>query len=117
MSQENNNLIDVDGGLARTRGNKKLYVRMLGMFLSGQEFDHFEAAITEGDLGKAGDAAHTLKGVTGNLSLTALYEQSAALMQKLRQDELDEALIAAYHDTYALTRAAVADTIARLSAE
>ena len=117
MSQDIKKYVDVDGALARMRGNKKLYVKMLGMFLAGKEFENFEAAIAENDLGKAGDLAHTIKGVTGNLSLTALFEQSAALMQQLREGTFDQALVDAYRETYALTRGFVTQTIEQLGAE
>ena len=34
--------IDLDTGLGRIRGNKKLYKRMLGMFAASEEFGKLE---------------------------------------------------------------------------
>ena len=103
MSQEYMKYINVDEALVRMRGNKKLYVKMLDLFLSVNEFTQFEEAIKQGDLNKAADVAHAIKGMTGNLSLTALFEQSEILMRQLRQGELDQNLIADYRDSYTIT--------------
>jgi HPt (histidine-containing phosphotransfer) domain-containing protein len=117
MSQDIKQYIDVDDALLRMLGNKKLYVKTLNMFLAGKEFENWEAAIAENNLGKAGELVHTLKGVAGNLSLTALFDQSAQLMQKLRQGELDAAMIETYRETYRLTRDFTREAIKQLSAE
>lgn len=117
MSRDMKQYIDVDDALIRMFGNKKLYAKTLNMFLAGKEFENLEAAIAENNLGKAGELIHTLKGVAGNLSLTALFDQSAQLMQKLRQGEFDLAMIETYRETYRLTCGFTREVIEQLSAE
>lgn len=97
------NYIDVDAALARTRGNKVLYCRLLGMFLGSKEFDSFEAAISTGDYEQAGQVAHGIKGMTGNLALMPLSKVSETLMHQLRQGIFDEKLYAEYKEVLAGT--------------
>ena len=65
-----NEYIDTAEGLARIRGNEKIYARMLGLFQQSEEFGKFEEAIASGDMNAAADVAHAIKGMTGNLSLS-----------------------------------------------
>ena len=97
------NCINVKEGLSRVRDNKKLYRRMLGMFLESGEFASLEEYLAQKDFPKAADSAHTIKGITGNLSLTALFNISTKMMEDLRQgvtsDEAEASLRAAYSQT------------------
>jgi HPt (histidine-containing phosphotransfer) domain-containing protein len=95
--------VDMDEALARVRGNKKFYRRMLGLFLTSGEFAALDEALAAADYGRAADVAHGIKGMTGNLSLTALFKTSARMMDTLRQGHLDEDALADYRDAYALT--------------
>jgi HPt (histidine-containing phosphotransfer) domain-containing protein len=99
--------VNIDEGLKRLRGNKAIYVRMLKLFLAGEEINNFEAAINGGDLKEAANIAHAIKGVAGNLSLTKLYELSAQLMAKLRAGERNEAMIEDFRTVAANTRESV----------
>jgi len=76
---------DVNEALDRVMGDQDLYVMMLGMFLSSvaenpispEDFD-------AGDLDSLTKRVHTLKGVTGNLGLTPLfngYTESLGLLR------------------------------------
>jgi len=109
--------IDEKEALARIRGNVKLYKRMLSLFLEGKENDDFEQAVAEGDLQKAGDLAHTIKGVAGNLSLKPLFELSAELMGQFRSSALDQGTLEAYRDAWVKTREAVEQLVARYQQE
>jgi len=88
--------IDVETGLGRVRGNKALYGRMLQLFLSSAEFDALEANLAEGDLAKAGEVAHAIKGMTGNLGLEKLFTLSSGLVTQLREGAADEAALGEY---------------------
>ena len=96
--------INVKEGLARVRENKKLFRRMLGLFLESGEFAAFEDSLMQKDYAKAADAAHAIKGMTGNLSLTEVYKISAKMMEELRQGVASEESYAAYKVAYAQTR-------------
>lgn len=109
--------VDIDTALGRIRGNKKLYAKMLGMFLQSPEFDALEAALQANDYEKCGEAAHAIKGITGNLSLMALFETSTELMNQFRANGYQEETLAAYRDALEKTRPIVEDLIAQFNAE
>jgi HPt (histidine-containing phosphotransfer) domain-containing protein len=109
-------LINTDSGLQRLRGNKKLYRRMLQMFLDGPECGQLEDALAGADPAAA-DAAHTVKGLAGNLSLDLLFETSAVLMNELRAGAAAPAAEAAYRDALVRTREAVRALIAEWETE
>ncbi|MCH5252968.1 MAG: Hpt domain-containing protein [Lachnospiraceae bacterium] len=82
---------DIDEGLERMMGNVSLYERMLGKFLDvmkdstvadGFEKEDYEALIHE---------THTIKGTTGNLSLTPLYEAYSEIVRLLREEQMEQA--------------------------
>ncbi len=104
--------IDVEGGLARLRGNEKLFKKMLMMFLASEEMAKFEAAMAADEYAAAGDIAHAIKGMSGNLSLTKVYETSAELMVQLRQGPADAALLAEYREAIEKTLEYVKEYIA-----
>ena len=58
--------------------------KYLGMFLKDETFAALEQAMGADDMEAAFTAAHTLKGVTANLSLTRLQQLSSALTEDLR---------------------------------
>ena len=88
--------VNLDEGMGRVRGNKKLYKRMLGMYLAGKEFEMLETALAEGNLTAAADVAHAIKGMTGNLSLTAVFNLSTQMMMELRTGAYNKEL----HDSF-----------------
>ena len=83
---------DTAEGLARCYGNEALYLRLIGMVVNENNFEKLEKAIAENDLDGAFEAAHALKGVLGNLSLTPMYEKSSEITEHLRvRREMDYA--------------------------
>ena len=71
-------------GLSRCYGNEMLYLRLVGMIPAEANFDKLKEAIDKGDLNAAFEAAHALKGVLGNLSLTPMYKKSVEITELLR---------------------------------
>ena len=71
------NGIDYDGAMERFGGNAELYERLALKFLDDTHFAALEQALAGGDVDTAVREAHTLKGVAGNLSFTALYEAAS----------------------------------------
>ena len=94
--QDTMQIINLEEGLSRIRGNKALYVKMLGMFLDNKEIGLFEKNLAENDLAQAADIAHAIKGMTGNLSLISLSAVSSDLIDSLRKGVRDQALIDRY---------------------
>ena len=74
--------IDVPNALERFMGNETLLERFLKKFLDDTNYEKLAAAIAAGQQEAALTAAHTLKGISGNLSMTELFalltEQVAA---------------------------------------
>ena len=60
-------------GLARCFGNEALYLKLVATIPGEGNFDKLKDSIAAKDLKTAFEAAHALKGVLGNLSLTPLY--------------------------------------------
>lgn len=75
---------NVDEGLARCMGNESFYLRLVESVKDEKGFDELKRAIGEGKLDEAFSAAHALKGVLGNLSLTPLYEPMCEITELLR---------------------------------
>ena len=66
--------IDVAGALERFMGNDALLERFLKKFPDDPNYGKLTAAIANQDQEAALTAAHTLKGVCGNLAMNQLFE-------------------------------------------
>ena len=80
--------IDVASALERMMGSEALLERLLGKFLDDPQYSALRAALEAGDADRAVSAAHTLKGVCGNLSMTGLYGQFTRQVDALRAGDL-----------------------------
>ena len=78
---------DVESGLSRCVGNEALYLKLVGMGLGDAKFEELGTALNAGNLDKAFEFCHALKGVIGNLALTPLYDALSDLTEKLRARE------------------------------
>ena len=75
---------DVNEGLGRMMNNEAFYVRLVGMALDDRNFAKLENAIAAEDLDTAFEAAHALKGILANLSLTPMTKTASELTELLR---------------------------------
>lgn len=77
------NTINTHVGLAVANGNKSLYVKLLGRFVSGQEdfVERFKKARLKQDKEEATRFAHTLKGSAGNIGASTLQGYADQLEQ------------------------------------
>lgn len=105
------NYIDVDSALSRLGGNNSLYEKLLAKFENNVDIQGFDEAIKAGDFKAAGDIAHTAKGVAGNLSLMAFFDQSVIVMNQLRNEEYDEGSVKEFKELFAETITAINDYI------
>ena len=78
---------DVDEGLTRCLNNEDFYLRLVAKALADGNFDGLKKAVDAGDFGAAFEAAHALKGVLGNLSITPLYDMASNITELLRANE------------------------------
>lgn len=78
-------------------------------FLSDQSFQLLESSLKEENYEDAFRAAHTLKGVSQNLSFTKLYHSNHEITEALRTKNYDQAhqLLATVAADYAQTAAAI----------
>ena len=81
--------MDIDSTLARFANNEALMMRFLLGFPKDPTMQSLRDAVAAGDREAMKVAAHSLKGLTGNLGLTPLFEASTQLMNTLRQTEDD----------------------------
>lgn len=99
--------IDIDETLRRFCGNEQLWVKFIKKFPDDPCIGGLREAMDTGDCQQMLHSAHTLKGVSGNLGFTHLYESCSALVTALRNDdqegvpELFKRLEADYKDVIA----------------
>ncbi len=78
---------DNSAAMGRFFGNEGMYLRFLDMFFQDESFQQLENALDAGDLKDAFAAAHTLKGVAGNMGLTPFYKAVCVIVERLRTEE------------------------------
>ena len=76
---------DVDGALARFIG--ELYRRCLYTAATDQNFELLPETLRSGEMGRAFECAHTLKGMLANMGLTPLYDIVVRIVEPLRAGE------------------------------
>lgn len=79
--------VDYATTMARFMGNETLYLRLLDMLFQDDNLQKLGDSLASGDLTRAFEAAHTLKGVVGNMGLTPLYDMVCAMVEPLRAKE------------------------------
>lgn len=84
--------LDLNGALDRFMNNEALLERFLAKFPADPNHDRLTAAVAAGDKEGALTAAHTLKGVCGNLSMTALFELLTRQVAAFRADDWEGAV-------------------------
>lgn len=72
--------------------SEALVKKFVGKFLADQSFSSLESTLKAKDYEEAFRAAHTLKGVSQNLSFTKLYQSSHEITEALRTKNYDQAL-------------------------
>ncbi len=86
--------LDVDAGLRLTRNREKLYLSLLGKYVTNQrDFAvQLEAALSSSDWETAVRLAHTLKGVSGQIGAASLSTMGQLIEHALKQREPPEVL-------------------------
>ena len=81
---------NTEEALKRCFGNEAFYLQLINMAYEDQSYEKLEEALKANDLAAAFEAAHALKGVLGNLSLTPLYNPVSEITELLRaRTEMD----------------------------
>jgi HPt (histidine-containing phosphotransfer) domain-containing protein len=103
------NIVYVDAveGQKRVMNNVKLYHRLLTKFKTENNLDELTVALNAGDYEKAQVAAHTIKGIAANLSLSELYKQSLDVETQIK----GKSVVPGAMDTLSACFAATLDAI------
>lgn len=83
--------VDVEDALQRFMGNEGLFNRMIKKLPPAVKDLQVIQYLEAGDYETALNNAHTLKGVTGNLSITPLFNAYNEAVNLLRTDKPEEA--------------------------
>lgn len=78
---------DYTSTMKRVMNNEAMYLRLLDMLAVDDSMPKLDDALAAGNLQGAFHAAHTLKGVAGNLGLVPLYQALEKLVEPLRAGE------------------------------
>ncbi|MEG1427028.1 MAG: Hpt domain-containing protein [Oscillospiraceae bacterium] len=101
--------IDLETGLERFGDNEELFIKLLRKFPGDLSYQTLIQALREEDYQEAFKAAHTLKGVAANLSLTSLCGILNPYVEALRNLQIERAteLFEQVKDTYQKTIQAI----------
>lgn len=83
--------VDTDGALWRFSNNRALYEKFLLKFPSEETFALLKNSVANKDAEGALIYSHTLKGMSGNLGLTPLYDKMCAFVDRIRAGDADGA--------------------------
>ncbi|MDO5416889.1 MAG: Hpt domain-containing protein [Lachnospiraceae bacterium] len=86
--------INIEALMGRIGQNEKLLCRLLGRFMEDENYKKLAEAMKTGDREAALMASHTLKGMTGNLSMDQLYQIVTRQVCAMRAENWLEAELA-----------------------
>jgi HPt (histidine-containing phosphotransfer) domain-containing protein len=84
--------IDIEDVMKRFVDDEDFYRECLDMFFKDDSLKDLKVAIDNQDIQEAFNAAHTIKGIVGNLGLTPLFDMVSELVEDLRADKTENAL-------------------------
>lgn len=91
--------VDTEAALSRFADDEQLYEQCFYMLLDDQNFKALGGFIAAADYEAAFHAAHSLKGATGNLGMSALYRSVSEMVEALRSQCYSE-LAQQYHTIF-----------------
>ena len=83
--------IEADEAIERFMGNETLYLKYLLRFPGDENYQILCSSMVSGDVKRAFEAAHTLKGVCGNLSIKGMEKLLREQVEYLRAGEMEKA--------------------------
>ncbi len=107
-------LVDVKDGLGRVKGNAKVYKTLLNSFLKHSRFEELKDEFARRDEKAATATAHTIKGVSANISLVAINKSIVLLEEKLKNGSFDDSLLEASLESFAKTKIAIEKILEKL---
>ena len=92
--------IDPADGLKRVMNNKGLYVKLLNKFKNESYLVNLSDSLSAEDFEKAQTAAHTIKGVAGNLSLVELQKQAQEIESHIKNKSVETSVLESFTICY-----------------
>lgn len=86
----NDCIINFESGLKRFVNSRNVYISCLLKFPNDLNYNKLCLSVMNNNYNDAFEAAHELKGLTGNLSLDLLYKSCCKLVEKLRKNDLND---------------------------
>ncbi len=83
--------VGVDKGLSSLNGKQALYEKLLVKFADMIRKSSISADFSDDECGAVMEEAHSIKGVSGNLAITPIYEAYSEIVASLRADRPDKA--------------------------
>ena len=74
---------NVDEGVKRCLDDEDFYIDLVKSAIPDERIDELEQCIKAGELDKAFEIAHALKGMYGNISITPIYEPISEITELL----------------------------------
>ena len=100
-------------GTKRVMNNGKLYAKLLTKFKTDTNLSDLLAFAGAQDWEKAQTAAHTVKGIAANLSLTELFNQALDIETQIKGKSLKPESLESLKNCFTETLAAVEKVIAK----
>jgi HPt (histidine-containing phosphotransfer) domain-containing protein len=104
--------IDQADGKKRVMNNAKLYAKLLGKFCNETKIEPVITAIEAGNYDEAQGLAHTIKGISANLSIKDFNEKIVQLEVQIKAKSVNPQIIEAVRASFAATLPAVEKVIA-----
>ena len=105
--------INDEEGKKRVMNNGKLYAKLLTKFRTDTNLNDLTASAEAEEWEKAQAAAHTIKGIAANLSLTELFNQSLDIETQIKEKSLKPEALEKLKLCFTETLAAVDKVIAQ----
>ena len=83
--------VDVKDGMGRFVGKLDLFVKIFRKYDDDNNMELLREAMEAGNVDAAFNAAHTLKGVCGNLSMKKMFDVASEITEFLREKDMDSA--------------------------
>ena len=106
-------LINEEEGVKRVMNNAKLYTKLLTKFKADTNLNDLVTFAGAQDWEKAQTAAHTIKGIAANLSMTELFNQSLDIETQIKGKALKPESLENLKNCFTKTLAAVEEVIAK----
>lgn len=81
--------IDYEDGVRRCGDNADLYAKLLGLFLADDNFEAACASLADKDYEQLFSHTHEIKGMSGNMSISEVYDTSSNVVALLRAQDYD----------------------------